>query len=92
MSRRTAFTDRAACCLRAQVAFIPFRCVLCILYGSGAHLIPLKLTREDPNYRAQFPAAMGAFLDTSLYITRAEAQGEIGRLVAEQLDAFSAQR
>ena len=36
---------------------LPPDCVLSILYGSGAHLIPIRLTREDPNLvRAQSPA------------------------------------
>ena len=37
-------------------------------------------------------AAMGAAPDMTLYITPAEAQLEIGRLVAEQIEAFNAQR
>ena len=37
-------------------------------------------------------AVQGAPPDVTLYIMRAEAQMEIGRLVAEQLEAFSAHR
>ena len=37
-------------------------------------------------------AAGNAAPDMSQYITREEAQREIARLVAEQLEAFSAQR
>ena len=73
---------------------LPPDCVLSILYGSRALLIPIRLAREDPILIEPNPGSHGSPGNPRYepVQTRAEAQSEIGRLVNEQLEAFSVQR